>query len=579
MNRDEFDYVDDVEIEAADLRKALEEQRAYEGRKDKIARALHGARNIAEFPDALLFAAARPDDRGRLVLCFPPGNDETHEFFDRLDAKDRVVIGFGLRYHDLQARDERDLRAIAAAEGRPLTKTLFPTLDLEGGVALGDEEESAARDFRASRLERIQLRAVSEQPALAARSFQKVHLAHVLAWCQGRCEHYLAQNAFRGYRRVTEGLHQATALFVDLDHHSLASRAIHKIMQDDHDAVDLILSTCAQSGPLDFAGFLLPGIPAPTQIIRSGRGIYCKWIFDHFLPSYALSAWKLCQAAIHERFKSLGADPRAMDAARILRVVGSTNSNADGTTVRILVTSPRQSFGTMAAVLLPQRQLSEQERQDVRALAKACCKADRTNARLTRVSPRHITVSCLTATTTTTQTKSEFGGWPAFVVGLRKLIRIRMNDAGTCEGHRELFVFWLCTLKVQLGRIVNEQGYWKEAEKIASSVGSKLEDVRPHLRVPRSIGGQAKPYSISKSRLIEVFSITRQERDRIEEFRADVVRRSPVKRPRKDGPTPAQALELAHRGWSRARIATHLAVSGRTLRLWFAEFRLQDEGV
>ena len=567
MYRDEIDYVDDVE------REALDSLRAYEGRKDKIARALSESRNLAEFPDALLFSTARPDDRGRLVLCFPPANDETHEFFDRLDARDRVVTGFGLRYHDLQARDDRDLRAAAAEEGRPLTKALFPALDLDGGVALGAEEELASDEFRASRLERIAMRSVGEQPALAARSFQKRHLAHVLAWCQGRPEHYLAQNTFRGYRRVAEGLHQVTALFVDLDHHSLASPEIHKIMQDDGDAVDLIVSTCAQFGPLDFAGVQLPGIPVPTQIIRSGRGIYCKWIFDHFLPGYALSAWKLCQTAIHARFKALGADPKAKDAARILRVVGSTNSKAGGATVRVLLTSPRQSFAKMAAVLLPQRQMSEQERQDVGALARACRKADRKHARLARATRHHVAVSAPETTTTPTQTRGELGGWPAFVAGLRKLIRIRMSDAGTCEGHRELFVFWLCTLNVQLGRIVNEQGYWQEAGEVARSVGSKLEDVRPHLRVPRSIGGQGKLYSINKAGLIEVFSITRQERDQIEEFRVDVVRRLPARRPRKDGATPAQALELAHRGWSRARIAAHLGVSARTLRGWFSQLR------
>lgn len=576
MYPDELDYIDEVKIDADHYREALEALRAYNCRKDKFARALNESRNLTDFPDSLLFAAARPNDHGRLVLCFKPGNDETHEFFDRLDAKDCVVIGFGHRYHDLRERDERDLRAVAATEGRPLTKTLFHGFDPEGGMALGDEEESAVQDFRASRLARLQLWAVGEQPALAVRSFQKRHLAHVLGWCQGKRDHYLAQNTFRGYRRVTEELHQATALFVDLDHHSLASQAIHKIMQHDHDAVDLILSMCARSGPLNFAGVPLPGIPAPTQIIRSGRGIYCKWIFDHFLPSSALSAWKLCQAAIHQRFKALGADPKAKDAARILRVVGTTNSNAGDATVRVLMTSPTQSFGTMAGVLLPQQQLSEQERRDVQALRRACRKADRKHARLRRTKRRNGTDS---SPTTPPPTSAELGGWPAFVVGLKKLIRIRMNDAGTCKGHRELFVFWLCTLHVNLGRIINEEGYWREAGEIARSVGTTLEAVRPHLRVPRSIGGQARQYTVSKARLIEAFSITRSERDTIAEFRADVVRRPAVKRLRKDRPTPAQAFALADKGWGRARIACHLKVSDRTMRLWFARLRNQDENV
>ena len=551
-------------------REGIAKIEALEARKDPIARVLYSTPDIAQLPDINLFAMAWPTDRGRLVLMFPPAHEATHEFFDRLDARDRVAIGFGVAYYDLQDQEARDLRAIAAGEGRPLT----PTLRGESKqYVIGDEEMSALADVRRLRNERHLARVEGELPQLVSRSFSKAYLAHVLVWCQGRAEHYMTQNTFCGYRRVAKDLHQATSLWVDLDYYKLATKDIAMLLSDDADAVDLILFVCAKAGPLDFNGVPLPGIPAPTQIVRSGRGIYCKWMFDHFLTKKAATTWKLCQTALFQRFAVLGADPKAKDVSRVLRVIGSTNSNADGATVRLLLSSPRQSFSVLASGLLARAAMSPQERHDHRMLVDACRKADRKRKR-SAMKQRAVAVAAPVGKASVTSKKG--GGWPRFVDGLKALINLRMSVHGTCQGHREHFVFWICCLQTRLGRIMSPGEYWHEAGAVAASVGSSLSEVRRHLNLPESLGGSEKPYMASKAGLIEFFGMTRKERDQIPEFRDDVVARPSVKRPRVERATAEDAYGLAAKGLSRSQIAAELKVSLSTLRSWFAKHRAEQ---
>ena len=173
-------------------------------------------------------------------------------------------------------------------------------------------------------------------------------------------------------------------------------------------------------------------------------------------------------------------------------------------------------------------------------------------------------------------TSKKGGGWPRFVDGLKALINLRMSVHGTCQGHREHFVFWICCLQTRLGRIMSPGEYWHEAGAVAASVGSSLSEVRRHLNLPESLGGSEKPYMASKAGLIEFFGMTRKERDQIPEFRDDVVARPSVKRPRVERATAEDAYGLAAKGLSRSQIAAELKVSLSTLRSWFAKHRAEQ---
>ncbi|CAN7784322.1 hypothetical protein LJR175_008392 [Variovorax sp. LjRoot175] len=67
------------------------------------------------------------------------------------------------------------------------------------------------------------------------------------------------------------------------------------------------------------------GIPAPSHVVSSGRGLYLKWLLDKPVPDSLLPAWNQVQRALSQLYVDLGADIKATDAARVLRVVNTMN--------------------------------------------------------------------------------------------------------------------------------------------------------------------------------------------------------------------------------------------------------------
>ncbi len=69
-------------------------------------------------------------------------------------------------------------------------------------------------------------------------------------------------------------------------------------------------------------------IPVPSYIVFSGRGIYLKWAWKHCLPRKAVGRVVAVNKALVAKFAYFGADPKAVDVSRVLRVVGTTNSKS-----------------------------------------------------------------------------------------------------------------------------------------------------------------------------------------------------------------------------------------------------------
>jgi hypothetical protein len=67
------------------------------------------------------------------------------------------------------------------------------------------------------------------------------------------------------------------------------------------------------------------GIPAPSHVVSSGRGLYLKWLLDRPVPDSLLPAWNQVQRALSQLYVDLGADIKSTDAARVLRVVNTMN--------------------------------------------------------------------------------------------------------------------------------------------------------------------------------------------------------------------------------------------------------------
>jgi ElaB/YqjD/DUF883 family membrane-anchored ribosome-binding protein len=100
------------------------------------------------------------------------------------------------------------------------------------------------------------------------------------------------------------------------------------------------------------------GIPEPSLVVFSGRGLQAKWLLDGTIPRQALPRWNACQRHLVDRLAPLGADPAAKDASRVLRLVNTVNSKS-GEICRVVHVKEqggqpvRYGFEFMAEALLP----------------------------------------------------------------------------------------------------------------------------------------------------------------------------------------------------------------------------------
>lgn len=119
---------------------------------------------------------------------------------------------------------------------------------------------------------------------------------------------YITLNTFfKPYRRL-ECIKELNALFIDLDYYKTKFTKEQIIMNLEENYFNKI-------------------IPETNYILDSGRGLALIWLINK-VPSQALPLWKAIEEYLYKQLKEFGADRQALDATRILRVPGSTNSKS-----------------------------------------------------------------------------------------------------------------------------------------------------------------------------------------------------------------------------------------------------------
>lgn len=131
---------------------------------------------------------------------------------------------------------------------------------------------------------------------------------------------YIAQNEFFKPDRRLSSLSHLTSFYVDIDTYKLPK--LQPLPPER--LAELVLQACARAG-----------VPEPTVIAYSGRGLQIKWVLTTPVPARALPRWKALRSHLCACLETLNADTNALDAARVLRLVGSINSKS-GEVVRIV---------------------------------------------------------------------------------------------------------------------------------------------------------------------------------------------------------------------------------------------------
>jgi hypothetical protein len=170
-----------------------------------------------------------------------------------------------------------------------------------------------------------------------------------------------------------------------------------------------------------------------------------KWLFLSAIPRAALPRWNLLQATLIDKLKTIGADPAARDAARILRLVQTVNTKS-GEVARVVHVEEhdgnilRYDFNYLCDFLFP---LTQDE-----------LKAKR-ESRLNK--PRKISVF--------------FSGQKLAWDRLEDLRRLYEIRGGVPVGERMTNLFWRLNFLL-LSRVTDSKNMWTEA----LALGKEIDD-------------------------------------------------------------------------------------------------------
>ncbi len=166
-------------------------------------------------------------------------------------------------------------------------------------------------------------------------------------------EHFISVCTFKSPRRTVANLLGLRACFCDVDFRDLpvwAGSTEEAVWAE----VQVALAAAA--------------MPRPTMVVGSGRGLHLYWTFAKGLPRNVLPRWNAVQSHLCDLLKPFGADPKARDAARILRLAGTDNPKAGKIAMFLHLDFDRDvDFGDLTRAVLPFSQWQLQELRRERA--------------------------------------------------------------------------------------------------------------------------------------------------------------------------------------------------------------------
>lgn len=131
-------------------------------------------------------------------------------------------------------------------------------------------------------------------------------------WVQLDKDCFVSVNTYYRRKRDTRSVRHLNAFYVDLDYYDFGLS-----LDDVLNAIEFYVKT--------------ERIPMPTIILDSGRGAYAIWKIESVPGAYkqTKNLYNHIQQYICDLFRDFGADPKAKDIARILRVPFSINTKVN----------------------------------------------------------------------------------------------------------------------------------------------------------------------------------------------------------------------------------------------------------
>ena len=179
---------------------------------------------------------------------------------------------------------------------------------------------------------------------------------------------YLTQSEFRTPQKQVSNFLRTQLNFLDLD---IYKRPLYRDRSPE-ELRDAVLLFFADNG-----------IPTPSLIVYSGRGLYPKWLFDYPIPYRALAKWARVQRELLSKLIPLGADRQAISVTNVLRIENTVNTKS-GELARVIWVNEdhgkvaRWNFDMLADEVLPHssEELKVMRRKRAEALKKQGIIAD-----------------------------------------------------------------------------------------------------------------------------------------------------------------------------------------------------------
>lgn len=131
-------------------------------------------------------------------------------------------------------------------------------------------------------------------------------IREIVCEVQGQANTYVSPNTYYIPSRRVNNIRQFRALYIDID-----------FDEDKYGKQEVIYYVWELAWKEE--------IPFPTMVVDSGRGLHLYWRIQD-APYAALQTWQELEDYLYYKLKHLGADIKATDAARLLRLPGTINS-------------------------------------------------------------------------------------------------------------------------------------------------------------------------------------------------------------------------------------------------------------
>ena len=273
-------------------------------------------------------------------------------------------------------------------------------------------------------------------------SYRLADMPYVLEHLNPSIDSWISQAEFGKANRRVVNLLRIGLVFADLDTYKMpwaAGRGPQGLLQ-------AVLSMCEGEG-----------VPQPSIVVYSGRGLQAKWLLDGCLPRDALPRWNAVQRHLTDKLAGAGADPAARDASRVLRVVETRNSKSGEQVQVVHVTTgqdglpKRYSFEYLAECLLPSARWDIEQARAARA---------------EKASPQLLLLDGFKKPTNLVASSGRQLAWRR-LEDLRKLAELR---GGVQEGQRMLHMFWQLNFLLLAGA-TNSSQMWHEALELGRQIG------------------------------------------------------------------------------------------------------------